>query len=93
MNKSELATQLTRYTNLTSGQAYDAISALGCAVVDEVKQGGCVAIPGFGLFEPGTKASGELFLAFRQHKSLRSELNTEKPGFKQGPSGGNRAHP
>lgn len=82
MTQQELAEKMTHYTNLTQGQAYDAVRALISLVVDQVKQGGCVGVVGFGMFEPGKKPGGETYLMFRQHKSLNTELNPQKPSFK-----------
>ena len=77
MNANELAKRMAPQAQLTRSQAFNAVMALGHTVVDQVKQGGAVVIPGFGLFEPGTKENGERYLRFRQHKAVQAELKGE----------------
>jgi len=77
MNRQQLAERMSHYVRLTPGQAFDAIRAFEHAVIETVVQGEPVAIGGFGMFEIGSKPSGERALVFRQALTLKAELNSE----------------
>ncbi|SFL92836.1 HU family DNA-binding protein [Nitrosomonas communis] len=59
MNKTELIEQIAKRANLTKADAGRALNAALDTIIETVREGGNVALPGFGSFKTAQRAARE----------------------------------
>lgn len=82
MNKSELIKNIATQAGLTQAQATSALQAFETAVIDELANGGEVALVGFGTFKVADRAAR---IGRNPKTGEEIQINASKvPAFKAG---------